>query len=73
MFKELGKIFLNQLKVKGFQVLLEALTSTMLEYNRKANSGDFDLRNQAPSNPQPTQGANTQPSNGVFGFLKNFK
>lgn len=69
MFKELGKIFLNNLKVKGFQVLLEALTSTMLEFNRKSQSGDFDLRNT------PQNGVNTPQPNqsGLGGFFSIFK
>jgi len=71
MFKELGKIFLNQLKVKGFQVILEALTSTMLEYNRKASSGDFDLRNQNQNNVPSQSAQPQQKSGGLFNMFKN--
>lgn len=74
MFKELIRIFLNQLKVKGFQVVLEAMTSTMLEFNRKSNSGDFDLRNQNQNQEQnksvfPLQQKQNE-SKGFFNFFK---
>lgn len=76
MFKQLFKVFLNQLKVKGFQLMLETLTATMLEFNRKSQMGDFDIK----PNSQPTNGGvspfnvhNSNPEPKKTGFFGLFK
>jgi len=60
MFRIFGKIFVNQLKVRGFQFVTDVVLASMAEFNRAQTEGKLDVSRQQKENELTNPFARTE-------------